>query len=106
MSVDEPLTGEAVNALVPELWREEIPVVRMIEGELCGFQRFASTAALLVNVQFDGGFYDYDRRYCYARAHEALFALLTWHGAGDPPGHWIKEKGFLESRRCNCLFFL
>lgn len=34
----------------------------------------------------------YDRRYCYEHAKDAIVAVLTWDGRGDPPGPWIKEK--------------
>jgi len=78
--------------LIPPEWRAQIPRSRVIGGRLCGVQRFIFTTGLLVGLRFDALFYDYDARYCYETAPEAVHALLTWDGRGDPPGHWVKEK--------------
>lgn len=55
-------------------------------------QRFIFTAALLADVRIQGLIYDYSARYCYEREADALKALVTWDGQGDPPGPWVKEK--------------
>jgi len=79
--------------LIPDLWRNEILAEREIPNlGLCVIQRFAFTAGLLTNVSFDGLSYDYHARYCYPATHEALRALVSWDGTGDPPGEWVKEK--------------
>lgn len=38
-------------------------------------------------------------RWCYRSAWEAHKALNEWTGEGDPPGHWIKQKGRLADGR-------
>lgn len=35
----------------------------------------------------------YRTRFCYEQLSDAIGALATWDGHGDPPGPWIKEKG-------------
>lgn len=78
---------------LPEIWRKEFLLVREIPGHgLCGVQRFIYTAGLLTHLRFDAFTYDYDARYCYPIAADALRDLLQWDGTGDPPGEWIKEK--------------
>lgn len=67
-----------VRVLVPPEWRDQIPRSRMINGRLCGVQPFLFTAGLLVG--FDGMLYEYDARYCYETAAEAVHALVTWRG--------------------------
>lgn len=32
------------------------------------------------------------RRFCYEHGRDALVAVVTWDGQGDPPGPWVKEK--------------
>jgi hypothetical protein len=51
--------------------------------------QFLFTFGLLVGVTPD----TYRTRFCYERMTDAIAALLTWDGSGDPPGPWIKEKG-------------
>lgn len=34
-------------------------------------------------------------RWCYQTYIEAKRALEAWTGVDDPPGNWIKQKGFL-----------
>lgn len=58
----------------------------------CAVQRFIFTCGLLVGVKLDRACIDYTARYCYDSARDALRALETWDGKGDPPGLWIKEK--------------
>ena len=58
----------------------------------CVVQRFAYTCGLIVGVTLDRVYIDYAARYCYDTAREALHALDTWDGRGDPPGEWIREK--------------
>jgi hypothetical protein len=78
---------------LPEGWRESFIAHREVPGRgLCVLERFAFTTGLLVNVKIDGHFYDYDARYCYPLYVDALRALATWDGKGDPGEAWIKEK--------------
>lgn len=78
---------------VPEVWRDQFLALRSVPGRgLCGVQRFIFTRGLLTDLSFDGLSYDYSARYCYPRASDALSALATWDGQGDPPEGWVKEK--------------
>lgn len=58
-------------------------------GEWMTVCRFIFTWGLLVGVDRVG----YRTRFCYHHGADALVALATWDGSGDPPGDWIKEKG-------------
>jgi hypothetical protein len=79
--------------LIPEDWRDHFVHVRDVpERGVCGVQRFIYTCGLLTELTFDGLEYDYRARYCYPRQRDAVAALMTWDGIGDPPGEWIKEK--------------
>jgi hypothetical protein len=53
------------------------------------------TVGLCYNMQEDMS-HMYDGRYCYPSHADALEALRTWNGEGDPPGEWIKHKGGRE----------
>lgn len=78
---------------VPPVWLTEFEALREIEGRgLCGVQRFIFTCGLLTNLRFVGLTNSYDARYCYESRADAVRALATWDGQGDPPGDWIKEK--------------
>jgi hypothetical protein len=78
---------------IPAEWQTEFLAVREIPGQgVCAIQRFIYTTGLLTNLTFDGAMYDYDARYCYPNATDALVDLQEWDGAYDPPGDWIKEK--------------
>lgn len=58
----------------------------------CAVIRYLFTCGLLTNVQAHNSTIEYSARYCYDTAKEALEALKTWDGCGDPPEDWIKEK--------------
>lgn len=73
--------------------------LRVIDGKLCGLQRFLFTTGLVVDLDADG----YERRYCYERHEDAEAALAAWDGAGHPPGPWIKLKGRLDGCRVELL---
>lgn len=62
---------------------------KLSTGEWAGVQRFMFTHGLCVGLDETG----YRTRYCYEDWGEALIALATWDGRGDPPGDWIKQKG-------------
>ena len=65
----------------------------MPDGTMNGVMKFLFTYGLMVGFDLVG----YRRRYCYGNLGDAVAALATWDGAGDPPGPWIKEK---PSDRC------
>jgi hypothetical protein len=58
----------------------------------CVVYKYLLTFGLLVDYQSDGMSYDYTARYCYPNAKDAMLALSSWDGTGDPPGPWVKEK--------------
>lgn len=66
-------------------------------GERIGLMRFVFTVGLVVGIDERG---DYRTRFCYPNPADALAAVLTWDGEGDPPGPWVKEKG-RGCERCN-----
>lgn len=61
----------------------------LLTGEWAAIGKFVYTYGLLVGISGWG----YKKRFCYESYAQALEALLTWNGNGDPPGAWIKEKG-------------
>jgi hypothetical protein len=73
--------------------------IREIPGRgICGLQRFIFTTGLVIGMDEIG----YQGRYCYSTENEALDAINSWDGTGDPPGLWIKYKG-REGERSNPL---
>ncbi len=62
---------------------------RLASGEWAAIMRFLFTTGLIVGIEELG----YRTRFCYRTREEALEALSSWNGTGDPPGEWIKEKG-------------
>lgn len=62
---------------------------KLASGDWAGLRPMTFTVGLFVGIDLDS----YRERYCYPTASSALAALLTWNGAGDPPGPWIKNKG-------------
>ena len=54
----------------------------------CAIYQLVYTTAIVCGI----GEYCYARRFCYASRADAIHALETWTGDGDPPGLWIKEK--------------
>ena len=62
--------------------------LRMPDGSVAGLHAQIFTTGLCVGLTNTG----YTRRYCYEHEADALAALMSWNGAGDPPGPWIKEK--------------
>lgn len=72
---------------------------RLPSGEWACVHQFIFTFGLLVGVTTT----TYRTRFCYEHMSDAIVALATWDGHGDPPGPWIKEKGEIE--RSNPLRF-
>ena len=77
---------------IPVLWWDSIADCRVIHGRVCGLHPYIYTMGLMVDLVFDGGFFNYSARYCYENPFEAMAALEAWDGQGDPPGPWVKEK--------------
>lgn len=68
---------------------------RQIPGVgICAIRPFLFTGGLVVGIDQFG----YYGRYCYASLTEAILAIETWSGNGDPPGSWIKFKSTQEER--------
>ena len=60
---------------------------------LRGLHRFMFTTGLVYGLDSCG----YVGRYCYENYADALDALISWDGIGDPPdSNWIKHKGEVE----------
>lgn len=67
-----------------------VPARVLPSGECAGIHPQLFTTGLFVGLDK----YGYRTRYCYETPGEAVFSLGTWDGFRDPPGNWIKEKGF------------
>jgi hypothetical protein len=63
---------------------KEIP-----ERGICGLRDFIFTCGLVIGMD-EGGYFG---RYCYRTKQEAIDAIESWDGQGDPPGDWVKYKG-------------
>jgi hypothetical protein len=74
---------------------------KLESGEWIAIVRYLFTFGLVVDIREFG----YRTRFCYARWDEALAALLSWDGVGDPPGPWIKELGRVERTNPSVLKF-
>ena len=55
---------------------------KLASGEWAGIRQFMFTWGLCVGLDKTG----YRTRFCYEDITDALFALATWDGHGDPPG--------------------
>lgn len=69
-------------------------VRRLPSGVWIGVRQMAYTTGLFVGLDRWG----YSYRYCYESSAEAGRDALTWDGNADPPGLWIKQKGYGEDR--------
>lgn len=56
----------------------------------CALYRFGFNWSMLTDITHHG----IGLRYCYETRNQALVDLQTWDGVGDPPGDWIKAKGY------------
>lgn len=81
---------------IEKLKSEGYTNLKVIGGRLCGLRRFIFTTGLVIGI----GTHNYFGRYCYQNHADALDALNTWDGSGDPSGNWIKYKGE-GGERCN-----
>lgn len=64
--------------------------LRVVPGKgIAGLLRFAYTYGLVYGLDEVG----YRGRYCFEHRADALAALESWSGEGDPTGPWIKHKG-------------
>jgi hypothetical protein len=82
-----------LNWLIPRerLFRafDQYTQMRFLEQRgWCGVAPQLFTCGLFHGLTLDS----YAGRFCYAKTEEAMEALRTWDGSGDPPGPWIKEK--------------
>jgi hypothetical protein len=72
--------------------------LRDIPGRgICGLRKFVFTVGLCYGLDETG----YVGRYCFSEISEAMGAIDQWkerQGLGDPPGEWIKHKGYREYR--------
>lgn len=57
-------------------------------GELAGIQNMLYTVGLIVGLTEHG----WRTRFCYEHEADAIAALDSYDGVGDPSGPWIKEK--------------
>lgn len=57
-------------------------------GQWAAIRQFACTHGLIVGISGWG----FTQRFDYESYGEALAALMTWTGRGDPPGAWLAEK--------------
>ena len=82
--------------------------IREIDGiGICALFKFIFTTGLVIGIHEIG----YKGRYCYSKEKDALEALNSWDGNGDPSGPWIKYKGrpsernnpMLDDVCINCL---
>lgn len=100
MQVPENVISEGANCAVPDCWwlinGGDVAFAEQTPGGLVIVRRFIYTTAVLTGVRFEGEFMDYERRFCFDRAHTIEAILACSQAAdwlpGDPPGPWIKEK--------------
>lgn len=81
------ISQELNNFLIENGYRE----IREIPGRgICALMPFIFTIGLVYGIDEIG----YVGRYCYDRskAEEAVVAIVTWDGIGNPSGNWIKHK--------------
>lgn len=75
---------------IRESWKDHLhEITTLPTGEMAAVQSFMFTHGLLVELDV----VSYGGRYCYETYEEAVAALRSWDGNGDPPGDWIKYKG-------------
>lgn len=72
------------------LTQEKYLHLRDVEGRgVCGVMKFMFTYGLVYGIDMMG----YKGRWCFGSEIEAVYALDTWTGIGDPKGRWLKYKG-------------
>jgi len=64
------------------------------DGRIIANLKFVFTTAIVVGID-ESGYYG---RYCYGDHNEPVDIIHNWDGIGDPPGNWIKYKGYPEER--------
>ncbi len=63
---------------------------RVIDGQLCALNAYATTVGLVVNIDD----ISYERRYCFQDPAEAVKAFLQYTSVAEhASGNWIKCKG-------------
>lgn len=79
--LNSQLTIEQLGYVIPRI----LPT-----GECAAIRRMAFTYGLFVGLNSGG----IRTRFCYETFEDAKRALEDWDGQGNPPGPWLKEKGF------------
>ena len=74
---------------------EDYEEIREIsERGICGLYNFMFTTGLVIGITKTS----YTGRYCFPSKTEAIKAIRSWDGTGDPIGDWIKYKGYPDER--------
>ena len=84
-----PLTAELKAILEADGYYKH--VCFLPGAKICAIAPLAFTHGLFIGIDEMG---NYKGRYCYHTAPEARAALLSRNGEADPPGEWIKFKGY------------
>ena len=85
----EEAMSDTIIPPFPDWLLEEYSHWRDIPGQgWCAIHQYAYTYGLVCGITE----IDWQHRYCFEHQHDALHALTTWDGEGDPPGPWIKHK--------------
>ena len=87
------------NTFIEKMKNEGYHLVQWVDGRgYIGLLNFAFTIGLVYGL----GEIDYDGRYCYQNATDAMIGLINWQALGaekEPAGRWIKHK----SKFCDML---
>jgi|SRR5882724_5133318 len=81
----------AFEDLLNHVTRQGYKELKYIPGQgVCGLFNFIYTIGLCTHLTAIG----YWGRYCFKSYDDAKQALADWNGDSDPPGEWIKYKGW------------
>ena len=61
---------------------------KLDDGRFICLYQFLFTTGLIVDADYLG----YNHRYCYPDKDEAIAAIETWNGKGEPSGNWVAKK--------------
>lgn len=86
------LQPEEEKVFIQRMKIEHIHNIEWIDGRgYCGLMSFMFTVGLVYGI----GEIDYDGRYCYPNATDAMVGFLNWKvlgGENEPANCWIKHK--------------